>query len=360
MTHPPYRVSALLLPVMLLAWGPALRGQGAALYQPRLAAVEKVLDTFYRGESLESAQKRVNARADRFNGQVKERNDELEGLQAQVQRELAPTKDLEATLQAQDQALATPPDAADQDAVRRYNERVKARNALAARYNQQRAAAQGVLDAFNARTRTLDTRIEQERAGLDADQKALKARVQAYTAFHEQGSDLAFFAGLNRLLADLRAASRKGPDPDLQAALERVRGYRRELAEWANGRESSQADGLVLVAALVGDEPCCFIVDTGAQLVCLPVEIIDALGLGASLGAESTLTLAGGQKIRGRSVTLPRIAAAGMAAKDVAGSAVPASEVGIDGLLGQSFLKHFVYTIDEGRAGKLVLVPRQP
>ena len=27
-------------------------------------------------------------------------------------------------------------------------------------------------------------------------------------------------------------------------------------------------------------------------------------------------------------------------------------------LLGQSFLKHFIYTIDETRPGKLVLVPR--
>jgi hypothetical protein len=32
--------------------------------------------------------------------------------------------------------------------------------------------------------------------------------------------------------------------------------------------------------------------------------------------------------------------------------------VGIDGLLGQSFLKRFVYTVDESRPGKLMLVPR--
>ena len=48
-----------------------------------------------------------------------------------------------------------------------------------------------------------------------------------------------------------------------------------------------------------------------------------------------------------------------LAATDVAGSAVPASDVGIDGLLGQAFLKRFVYTIDEDRPGKLVLVRRQ-
>jgi clan AA aspartic protease (TIGR02281 family) len=138
-----------------------------------------------------------------------------------------------------------------------------------------------------------------------------------------------------------------------------VRGIRRELARWAGARQDAQDNGLVLVDAMVGDEPCCFIVDTGAQQVCLPAELIAALGLTGSLGEESTLTLAGGQKLRGRSITLPRLEVEGRVATAVSGSAVPASEVGVDGLLGQSFLKHFVYTIDEARPGKLVLVPRQ-
>jgi predicted aspartyl protease len=235
---------------------------------------------------------------------------------------------------------------------------VKARNALVARYNEQRAAARQAVDAYNERTRQLDAGISQARARLEAEQQALKARTDAYQAFHEQERDVAFYTGVNRLLADLRAACRDRPDPDLLAAVARVRGYRRELARWAAARQDAQADGLVLVDAMVGDEPCCFIVDTGAQEVCLPREIIDAMGLAGSLGEEATLTLAGGQKLRGRSIVLPRVAVAGRAGTDVAGSAVPASEVGIDGLLGQSFLKHFVYTLDEGRPGKLILMPR--
>jgi clan AA aspartic protease (TIGR02281 family) len=138
-----------------------------------------------------------------------------------------------------------------------------------------------------------------------------------------------------------------------------VRGCRRELARWAGERQDAQDNGLVLVDAMVGDEPCCFIVDTGAQRVCLPAELIAALGLTGSLGEETTLTLAGGQKLRGRTIVLPRLAVGDKAATAVAGSAVPASEVGIDGLLGQSFLKHFVYTIDEARPGKLILAPRK-
>lgn len=341
---------------IILAMAPALLAQTG--FQPRMEAVAAVMDRFYRGESPEAGQRRVNALVERYNAQVQQRNTGLEAARAQADRELAPSKELEAALDAQDRALGAPPDPSDAPAVRRYNDRVKARNALVARINASRAAAQPALDAYNQLTRRLDAGIDQERARIEAERQALKARTDALDAFHDQGRDLAFFAGLNELLADLRGACRSRPDPGLLAALEQVRGWRRELARWAGTRQAAQDNGLVLVDAMVGDEPCCFIVDTGAQLVCLPTELIAALGLSGSLGEAATLTLAGGQKLRGRSIVLPRVAAAGRVATAVAGTAVPASEVGIDGLLGQSFLKHFVYTIDETRPGNLLLVPR--
>jgi hypothetical protein len=43
---------------------------------------------------------------------------------------------------------------------------------------------------------------------------------------------------------------------------------------------------------------------------------------------------------------------------NVPASAVRPSDVGIDGLLGQSFLKAFVYTIDERSPAKLLLKRR--
>jgi hypothetical protein len=339
---------------------PALLAQSSsqAAFQPRLAAVASVMERFYRGESLDAGQKRVNGLADAYNAQVKQRNGELDALRAQTDRAQAPTLELAATLEAQDKALARAPDPADHAAVAAYNERVRARNALVAQYNDRLAAARQAVDDANARMKRIYAELDQARARFDGERQALKARMDAYDAFHEQGQDMVFFTGLNRLLADLRAACRSRPDPDLLAALAAVRGYRRELAAWATAREDARDNGLVLVPAMVGDEPCCFIVDTGAQLVCLPEELVDALGLTGSLGGEATLTLAGGQKLRGRSITFPQVAAAGMAAAQVEGTAVPASEVGIDGLLGQSFLKKFVYTIDETRPGKLILVRR--
>ena len=324
----------------------------------RLASIEAVMDRFYRGERLEGAHQRVNALVEAFNAQVAETTREAEAARAQAEREIAPSRELGARLAAVDQALGTPPDPADRSAIRSYNERVDARNALAAQCNELQAKAREAVDACNARTRRLDAALDQARARVKAEQEALQARQAAFEAFREQDRDVAFFTQLNRFLADLRDAARSRQDPELLGALAKVRACRRELADWAAARQAAQANGLVLVLAMVGDETCCFIVDTGAQQVCLPTELIEAIGLAGSLGEESTMILAGGQKVRGRSITLPRVAASGMAAADVAGSAIPASEVGIDGLLGQAFLKHFVYTIDERRQEKLVLTAR--
>ena len=86
--------------------------------------------------------------------------------------------------------------------------------------------------------------------------------------------------------------------------------------------------------------------------------IVEALGLTRKLGEEIELVLAGGQKIKGRELVLPSVTVAGRTEKDVPAAAVKVSEVGIDGLLGQSFLKRFVYTIDESKKQRLILRPR--
>ena len=345
---------------LALLLAPLLQAQAPAPLQikARLASMDAVMDRFFRGESLESGHKRVNGLVDAFNAQVAETDRQAEAARAQAEEALAPSRELGARLQAMDQALGAAPDPADRAAIRSYNERVDARNALAAQYNEHQAKARAAVDACNARTRQLDAALAQARAQINHEQEALKARQGAFDAFRGQDGDVAFFTQVNRFLADLRAAARAQRDPDVLAALGQVRACRRELANWAAARQAAQDNGLVLVLALVGDEPCCFIVDTGAQQVCLPREIIDAVGLTSSLGEESTMILAGGQKVRGRSITLPMVAASGRAASEVAGSAIPASEVGIDGLLGQTFLKHFVYTIDERLQEKLVLTPR--
>jgi clan AA aspartic protease (TIGR02281 family) len=343
------------LPLLLLVLPAAAQGPG---FQARLDAVEAVLERFYRGESLEAGHRRVNALVEDYNAQIRQRNSESDAARGEADRALRPSEATASRLEALDQALGPAPAPLNRDAMRRYNDQVDRRNALVGQYNAQLAEARQSLEAYQERMRRMDDAMAALHGRLQAQQQALQARQAAFDAFSAQERDVAFFTGLNSLLADLRAAVRKRPDPALEAALARARAQRRELAKWAAARQEAQDNGLVLVEALVGDEPCTFIVDTGAQLLCLPREIVDALGLTGALGEEATLILAGGLKMRGRSLELPRVAVGGLAATGVAGSAIPPSEVGIDGLLGQSFLKRFRYTIDEGRPEKLLLTPR--
>lgn len=343
---------------LALALAPCAIAQAPADPAARIQALETIMDRFYRGESPEAAHQRVEGLVGALNARIDQRNRELAAMEAQGDKAMAPARELEAAVEASDKTIGPPPDPSDRDAARRYNARVDAHNALVAKYNAALEAAKAAVDPAHARLEALDASLRQERAEVDAERQKLKARQAAYDDFCAQGRDMAFFTALNRLLADLRDALRRQPGGANQAALEKVRSLRLELARWAEARQAGQDNGLVLVEALVGDEPCCFIVDTGAQLVCLPMELVDALGLGASLGGEDTLSLAGGQKIHGRSLTLPSVVVAGQGSQAVAGSAVPASEVGIDGLLGQSFLRRFACTIDPSARNKLSLAPR--
>ena len=56
---------------------------------------------------------------------------------------------------------------------------------------------------------------------------------------------------------------------------------------------------------------------------------------------EADLVLAGGVRLRGRHVELKELTVAGVTAWQVPALLVPASEVGVDGLLGLSFLRRF-------------------
>ena len=113
----------------------------------------------------------------------------------------------------------------------------------------------------------------------------------------------------------------------------------------------------MIEAALAGNEiagePCFFIVDTGAMRTTVAPGLVRALGI--PLGEETEFTLAGGKKMKGRKIVLRVLTVGKVTERDVDAAAVKVSEVGIDGLLGQSFLKRFVYAIDESRKGKLIL-----
>ncbi|GLH74561.1 hypothetical protein GETHLI_30630 [Geothrix limicola] len=316
------------------------------------------MNRFYRGERIEATIERSNAGIKAYNAHVLSVQAETERERAKLDKLLAAIEDLRGKLRAMDLEIKQQPAGVGYEATKR---KVDARNALVRQINEETTAARPFIDAYNDLVRRTQLALDQERKKAMGTQDAVNARLAAYSAFTKSGEDVAFFLDLNRVLAEARQGLREHPgDSSLQALVDRARAFRRELATWVMEGQALKPNGLVIVEALAGDEPCWFIVDTGAMDTIVSEEILKAIGQGQQLGKETSLSVVGGMRVTGLACRIPRLSVAGQALSDVVASAVRPSDVGIDGLLGQSFLKLFVYTIDERLPAKLILTRRSP
>lgn len=330
--------------------------QAQSRYDARLASLEAVMDRFYRGERLEEAVDRSDQGIRAYNADAVAQRAEVEKGRAHLEKMMEQVEKDRGRLKTLDQELKQLSEHAGPDAIK---ERVGARNALARQINEESARARQATEAYNALVRRVQQRLEENRKKAMEVQANVDARLAAFSAFTQSGQDVAFFLELNRLLAGIRQKLRENSgDQALLAQLDRVRGLRRELATWAMAGYAHKPNGLVVVEATVGDEPCWFIVDTGAMDTIISEEILDAIGLGKNLGKEMSLSVVGGVRVTGLACRIPRLVVGGQMQLGVSASAVRPSDVGIDGLLGQSFLKFFVYTIDERNPSKLLLERR--
>ncbi|MBK8791698.1 MAG: aspartyl protease family protein [Holophaga sp.] len=337
--------------------GCGLWAQGA--FEARIAEFEIILNRHYRGERLEEARARSNRDVDAFNARSKALNAELAEARARLEKAQSPAQATFAELQKLDAELkASIPDGADKAGNAKYQARIATRNVLAKRVLELNAEAQRILDEHNAFATQGKAELDRLRSQVLADQEALDKRQSASDQFVKSGEDLAFFQRVNGLLAELRGNYRKAPRPDLTLPLEKVRRIRRELAVWAMAGQERNPKGLVVVEALVADEPCWLIVDSGATETILSQELVEAVGMVGAQSEVVSLVVVGGLRLQGRQFRIPQLTVAGQTQRDVSASAVRPAEVGLDGLLGQSFLKTFVYTIDERTPGKLILSRR--
>lgn len=331
-----------------------------APFEARFTEIEQVLDRHYRQPRLEEARERSNRAIEAFNARSKTVNAELAEARVTMEKALAPGKAAYAELQKLDAELkASIPDWKDKEGNAKYATRIEARNALGRKVNELNAEGQRAVDAYNALTEKAKAELDLGREKVLADQASLNQRLGEYEKFVKSREDIAFFTRVNRLLAEIRMAAReKGDLPDLAGALTKVRAIRRELAAWAMAGQAMNPTGLVVVEVRVGDEPCWLIVDSGATETVLNQEVAEAAGLGGEQGEAVNLVVVGGMRLQGRRIPIPRLTVAGQTQANVSATAVRPTDVGIDGLLGQSFLKAYVYTIDERTPDKLILLRR--
>lgn len=212
--------------------------------------------------------------------------------------------------------------------------------------------------------RTAVAAFEKEREARATQFDALKATAQkqmkAYADWHNGDAGSAFFRQVNTLYAALYVETqRRGTPLDTDPALQSLRSLRRQLGDYARQREDKRENGLIIVAATLGDdEGSTFIVDTGASVTTISPALARVLGLDGKGGPEMAVTLAGGIKLKGPEVILPRLTVFGKTAEQVKAVVIDSPMPGVDGLLGHTFLAKFDYKIDRTHDPKLTLTSR--
>jgi small-conductance mechanosensitive channel len=341
-----FRALAAILLVSL-----SLQAQGPLT--ARLAATEAMLAAHYRGEPRDVARAKSNAAIEAFNARVKSSQTELDTAKAALDRELAPARKTQADLRDQIKALDVDlkeiPDGNDKQGNARYQAKVQVRKGLMGKINPLIEEENRVLDGYNAKVRQIQTEQAALQAQVRAEREAVDLRVAAFETFAKGGGDLAFFTEVNRLLVEARKAGDA-------AALSKVRAQRRELGEWAMAYEARSPHGLIVLEVRLGDELAWLVLDTGASDVVVAPEVLEGAGISLAAGENNTFVVVGGQHLQGRAVRLPSLTVAGQVQTDLPATAVRPFQVGLDGLLGQTFLKNFVYTVDDRKPEKLGLV----
>ncbi|HAF94878.1 MAG: hypothetical protein A2X34_02780 [Elusimicrobia bacterium GWC2_51_8] len=153
----------------------------------------------------------------------------------------------------------------------------------------------------------------------------------------------------------LMEASRKGPDEDYYAWLRGEIGkMKRDFSR--DYVESEGRGGHLIVKAIInGRVSARLMVDTGATLTVLYSHAAASLKLGPKdVVGVSRSTLGDGRTVDAQEVSLESIAVGKSVVKGTAALIMPGTSGGIDGLLGMSFLNHFVVRVDSAN-GKLIL-----
>ena len=115
-------------------------------------------------------------------------------------------------------------------------------------------------------------------------------------------------------------------------------------------------DPLPTLKATINGVQATFVIDTGGANIDLSESLVNRLHLSTSIVGEGIF--AGGRRAQLRSVRIDRLDLPGLTVRGIPGGVMPGGPPGIDGIIGTSFLYHFLATIDYAH-GLLVLRPKE-
>jgi hypothetical protein len=311
----------------------------------RLQRIEEIVARFLRRDIAAETESAISAAVGDFNGWVLEGNRRLESESADLSREREQIDQLGEELRRWDAQLDTPPDLTDAAAVDSYNRRVRERNALLERKKSAVEAYNRNVARFNAAQEESKREGERRRRATDEAIQRHEAEFKAYVEWRNQDGPNSLWNELNEIFATLR---RVAPGGGAGGDLARARALRREIAQHDIADQERTQTGVLLVEAVAQEETVWLQVDTGAAVVSLSPEIVNAVDWNQWLGDNVELILAGGVRLSAPQLLIPQMSIGGHAADNVKAVMIKPLSMGRDGCVGLSFLNRFSYMIAGG------------
>jgi Aspartyl protease len=318
----------------------------------RIRQYEQLMDRYFRQDPAITVQNSYKSAVDKYNALVQIINADENHRKSEIDNKRKALEKLEKQIGKYDAKLAE----------KSNNQLFDQRNALVKRYNRQLKKLENEITKFNQWVKQTNQTIDTEKAKLDRTHTASEQEIKDYNDWLRLNKDEEFWVALNRMFLNLHRKKRAGNNNILlDKLIQKIRSLRKELGTYAIKQANSQENGLVIIPGTIyRKEEFHFIVDTGANYVSLTPEMVEVLGLKERLGEVTGLKLAAGKTAWGRKIVFPNISVLGMKEQDVPGIAIPETKIGIDGLLGRSFLKRFVVCFDYEQGPKIQLTPKEP
>ncbi|HMF57233.1 MAG TPA: retroviral-like aspartic protease family protein [Pyrinomonadaceae bacterium] len=329
--------------------------EGYSRFTDQLNEYERIMESYYRCDPFEKCNALSEQAANSFNEWVKTSAAELDMGRAALERQLEPLRAIEAQANSISERLHNEkPDPPDPAAVKAYNLLVTEFNQLVQRHKELFHACQQSEKSYNERINEHNQEASRRRQQAEAVDKDAVEQFNAYRHWLEGRGPEKFFKELNISYAALMQEVKQAAEsfPELHQYINRIRKLRSELGAYAQKNQESIEDGIMVVevtvcreAAEYESEQCYMFVDSGASVVSIQPELVEAIGLTEHVGDEVEIYLPRGISIKAPQLVIPEMSVQGMKAEYVKAIVLRETQPGVDGCIGLSFLNRLNYHI---------------
>lgn len=332
----------------------------------KLLEFDRTMDAFVRGDPRKMAVEAINELIANHNHWIESQNTFMETEQSRLDSSAVPLDEMRKQVEQADRTLAQTAKPGTNQQAEKYNELIMERNKLVGEYNRMGELHQNHVAQYNNQVAELKRNIESKEQSVQASKSKYQRRIDQHDSWFKAKKDELFFLKVNRLYADVIEMARESGNMSsmapqgLQQARNTLRSLRSELGEYARTKQNEAEYGLLVVPVVInGRETIHMLLDTGASRMTITDEVLRILDLTDKIGETTEMTVAGGLTVVGPQVDLEQVSLYGATAFDVPAAVIPNSDLGVDGLLGRSFLKRFILHIDDSKSPRIELMERR-